>query len=254
MGKKEKSIVTESALVSCLRSRCRRWSLHFGGVLLFVSFFMILLFCFGCNDVERHRILTFFFEGVPSIDDAFRPVKVRRKSGGSVAVAGLDPFAARLAEQRAGLRHEPAGECNKCHRGQMGAKFNQLTKPMPGLCYSCHDDFEAAGGTLHGPVAVGACAFCHNPHQSSYVHLQKAAQPELCFLCHQREDMPTILDHENKLETICTDCHDPHTSSMKKLLKPQALLVADPNSVNSVEIPQDDPNSVKLVDDPNSVK
>ena len=43
MGKEEKSIVTESALVSCRRSRCRRRALHFGGSLLFVSFFVILL-------------------------------------------------------------------------------------------------------------------------------------------------------------------------------------------------------------------
>lgn len=247
MGKEEKSIVTDSALVSCRRSRRRRWAMHFGGALLFVGFFMILLFCFGCNDVERHRILTFFFEGVPDVDAAFRPAIIRRSAGGggSAAVAGLSPFAARVARQRIGVRHEPAGECNKCHRGRMGAKFNELSMPVPELCYSCHENHRIEEGYSHGPVTAGACVFCHDPHQSGYVHLQRAAQPELCYRCHQREDMPTILDHEDKLETICTDCHDPHTSSMRKLLKPQARLVSDPNSINSVEMPEEDPNIVK---------
>lgn len=248
MGSREKIGVKSFISFWALRSKCVRSSARWVACLcifgIFIpAAFLLMCLCLGCNDVERHRVLTFFFEGVPPVDHEFWPVQVAtskrikdyRESGGGVTTSF------RSGQER-GSDH-PARDCNKCHRSS-GRSGRRLVEPPPGLCYSCHEDHKAKGEYLHGPAIAGECLFCHESHRSRYVHLQKAPVPDLCYRCHRREDMPTIVDHEDKLETICTDCHDPHASSMKKLLKPGWDAVGDPNSIDSVEIPQEDPNSV----------
>lgn len=248
MEKKEKSLIQAAPGSSRVCGR-GSWFLRREVLVCVLGLFIVFFsFCLGCNDVERHRILTFFFEGVPPVDAVFRPVGIRRTRvgiDGSTTIGIVDERRVRIAQQKRGSQHASASQCDKCHFGRMGANQGRLAKPVPELCYSCHDNFETGDGNLHGPIVVEECMFCHESHQSAYVHLQKAAQPDLCYRCHLREDMGTIVDHEDKLDTICTDCHDPHTSSMKKFLKPGARLVADPNSIDSMEIPKEDPNSVK---------
>ncbi len=128
----------------------------------------------------------------------------------------------------------------------MGANQGRLAKPIPELCYSCHEEHRADEGNLHGPISAGACVFCHHPHHSAYVHLQRAAQPDLCYRCHLREDMSTIVGHEDRLDRICTDCHDPHMSLGRKLLKPFAELGGDPNTLMPSDKLEEDPNTVSL--------
>lgn len=248
MENKEKSLF-QSTLRSSRMCGRGSWFLRRKVLVCVPVLFIVFLFlCLGCNEVERHRLLTFFFEGVPPVDAVFRPVRIRRTQVGiesSATIGVVDERQARIAQQKRGSQHEPASQCDRCHFGRMGANQGRLAKPIPELCYSCHENHQIEEGNPHGPVTAGACVFCHHPHQSGYVHLQRAAQPDLCYRCHLLADMGTIVDHEDKLDTICTDCHDPHTSSMKKLLKPGVRLAADPNSIDSVGMPQEDPNSVK---------
>ena len=202
----------------------------------------------SCSREGRHKALTFFFEGVPDLDgpgqgrlritrttnvDLLSSATLRRKMGG-------------VLSQKAGSIHAAARDCNACHAGTMNQRQRELIKPLPELCYSCHKNYETAGVYLHGPIAVGACVFCHDPHQSAYIYLQRARLPDLCYRCHTRQDIATIAGHADNPDVICTKCHDPHVSSMKKLLKPAAKLMADPNSVDSVEMPKEDPNTVNL--------
>ncbi len=248
MGSRKKTGVKSSLSFWALMPKCVRFSARWGACLFIFGFFIpasfvLICLCFGCNDVERHRVLTYFFEGVPAVDHAFWPVRVATSKvisgpggsgGGEVLVS--------LSGQKRGSDH-PARDCNRCHISS-GRSGRRLVEPPPGLCYSCHKDHKTKGEYLHGPAIAGDCLFCHQLHRARYVNLQKAAVPDLCYRCHRREDMGTIIDHEDKLEAICTDCHDPHASSMKKLLKPGWDSVPDPNSIDSVEILQEDPNSV----------
>jgi predicted CXXCH cytochrome family protein len=200
--------------------------------MLTIAFLVMVV---GCNRETRYKILTFFFEGVPPLDSDSQAVETKTttavdKSPQS-AVAKEKPIS-RILKQKRSSRHDPVGDCSKCHIGAMGSGQRQLLKPLPDLCYSCHTDYHAGDGYLHGPIMVGECVFCHDPHRSKYVHLQKAPQPKLCYQCHLHENMVTIANHTEMQETICTDCHDPHVSSMRKLLKSSKKLREDPNIVN----------------------
>ena len=200
----------------------------------------------SCSQESRHKVLTFFFEGVPP-PGSKRVSRFTRKveTQQSRVIAGNGKRIV-LSSQKRGSSHEPSRDCNKCHSGRKGSNQGQLTQPVPGLCYTCHENLADRGGYVHGPRAFGECLFCHRPHQSSFVHLQVAAQPELCYRCHRREDMGTILDHEIMLETICTDCHEPHASTRKKLLKPFDEWTIDPNDLKIDEKAEEDPNDVKV--------
>ena len=248
MGSRKNTDVKSFFSFWAQRSKFGGTSVRWGACLWIFGFFipaafLLICLCLGCNDVERYRILTFFFEGVPAVDHAFWPAQTATSkgiSGPRGRGAGV-ALAFRFGQKR-GSDH-PSRDCNRCHisRGRSG---RQLVEPPPDLCYSCHEDRKANGEYVHGPVVAGECLFCHESHQSRYVHLQKAPVPDLCYRCHQREDMGTIEGHEDRLEAICTDCHDPHVSSIKKLLKPGWDSVGDPNSIDSVEMLEEDPNSV----------
>jgi predicted CXXCH cytochrome family protein len=189
----------------------------------------------GCDRQARHKVLTFFFEGVPPLDSSRRVVQT--EDGGITVYEGqevvFDEQAIRKLAQNQGSKHESVGECNKCHIGGTSTGQRKMAKPLPDLCYSCHEKFETLSGFPHGPIVVGDCVFCHDAHQSRYVNLQKAPQPELCYLCHRSEDMSDIIEHQEKEKIICTDCHDPHTGTTMMRLKSTEETKSDPNIVES---------------------
>ena len=178
----------------------------------------VLLVCLAalvlsCDEIERHRALTFFFDGVPPPGgDGFEE----------------EPFDANSAEpQQQGQKpawyvHEPQKDCTNCHRKQsMGGLSSQtrLLAPAPKLCYKCHDDPTVSASFVHGPVAVGQCLFCHNPHRSKVEHLLREAEPKLCYLCHDAGMIELIPAHLTQQTSACTDCHYPHSGPTKALLK-----------------------------------
>ena len=218
------------------------------GVCLFVSMIFCGLLCLsGCSKVQRYKVLTFFFEGVPHPNQR-KIITIFHGEGQSGWDESNGPLTEYVGEDVLGQRgrslHKFAQDCSKCHVGSTMRRERRLVRPIPDLCYMCHSNYEESGGNLHGPIAVGECIFCHRPHQSSFVNLQEAPQPDLCYKCHDKREMHLIIDHEDKIESKCTDCHDPHSSIRKKLLKPFDEMPGDPNSINSVEIPQEDSNSV----------
>ncbi len=172
----------------------------------------------GCNRGARHKVLTFFFEGVPPLDADRQAADTKTPVEELPTVA--DEKSTRITRQTDPSEHDPGGDCNQCHLEGSWDK-NRLAKSLPDLCYSCHTNYSNAGGFLHGPIAAGECAFCHEPHQSKYIHLQKAPQPDLCYRCHLQEDIGSIADHRDEEHQICTECHDPHMGSTRNLLKSQ---------------------------------
>ena len=173
----------------------------------------------------RYKVLTFFFEGVPTPDGKVHGAeedpniiiltntKIQDVFDSDTRISEPDQYGQRISSV-----HDVAKNCSQCHTD--GFDSDHLKVQPPDLCYSCHMDFHREKEYLHGPLNVGECVFCHNPHQSVFIHLQQAPQPQLCYRCHLQESVATIPGHRERLETRCTDCHDPHGSSGPGLLKP----------------------------------
>lgn len=192
---------------------------------------LILLVFFGvfvvsCNEVERHKVLTFFFEGVP-------PLGQEHLSEEPVA---NDLRTSSQAGQQIWFVHEPRKNCTNCHDKSKQSKFapqTYLIKSIPELCYGCHDDFRISAAYVHGPVANGKCLFCHHHHQSKIEHLLLKPEPELCLDCHNVGRIDLIPGHIGKLHLKCTECHDPHKGSARYFLKEN--LPRTESGVNGIE-------------------
>lgn len=157
----------------------------------------------GCDKVERHKMLTIFFDGVPPLD-----------------MEHLDPNSPEYAEQVKKLeavskasRHGSGKDCKHCHEGGI------LNKPIPELCYTCHDNYSKHNIYVHAPVLVGDCLFCHRAHESSNPVLLKNKIPDLCYKCHDRKAVVLIENHDNEKYNLCSGCHSSHATSNRFLLK-----------------------------------
>lgn len=168
----------------------------------------------SCDEVERHQMLTFFFDGVPPEGSQSFEEEVVNASSQEAELNGQEPV---------WYVHEARKDCANCHQKQQrtGRFSNQtrLLAPPPKLCYNCHTDYTTSASFVHGPVAVGQCLFCHNPHKSKFKHLLNRPEPKLCFLCHDVSMIELIPAHIAQQTSACTDCHNPHSASTKALLK-----------------------------------
>lgn len=116
-------------------------------------------------------------------------------------------------------RHQAVRVCRQCHASGSSHRARRFNKPIPQLCYDCHEDHRVSNKYVHGPVVVGACLFCHRPHVSTYQHLLKVSQPRLCIRCHDKENYPLSELHRDVSDQLCTECHDPHGSADPMFLK-----------------------------------
>lgn len=168
----------------------------------------------SCDEVQRHKMLTFFFDGVPPLG-----------SEDVSDVNSVDEGDQQVTQQNdtTWFIHKPSKECTNCHDMSKIPKWAtpEFTKEPPQMCYDCHPESSYSGSTdyVHGPVVVGDCVFCHNPHRSKYEHLLKLPVPDICHSCHEKEDIESIADHSAELLSECLDCHVGHSSPAKGLLK-----------------------------------
>jgi len=171
----------------------------------------------GCSRQTRYEVLTFFFTGVPPLEETEAPAEQAAPS--EAATQQIASAKTENAESRLPLvKHAPfeAGECDACHEV---ARANQLFTTPEKLCFRCHGDFAREYAWVHGPVAVGFCNTCHAPHESRNQSLLLSTSFELCLKCHQEEDVFSQPYHEISTDTTCTQCHDPHGSEDRWLLR-----------------------------------
>lgn len=151
----------------------------------------LVAYVVGCNQIEHHEAMTFFFDGL-----------------------------AQSSQKQFWYTHEPRKNCTNCHDKQKqtpGQPF--FVAPVPKLCYNCHVDRTVSASFVHGPVAVGECLLCHNPHKSQIEHLLRQPIPKLCYLCHDMNAIESTSAHSIDQLSKCTDCHNAHASSEHALLK-----------------------------------
>lgn len=160
----------------------------------------------GCNATSRHKVLSFFFDGVPPprVAETTEGKQLATSAGAvrsrKVGYRGHGPFAARM--------------CNACHETRT---TNALVAPVEQLCLRCHE-FRLEKKYIHGPLASGGCRVCHEPHNSQYRYLLVSESDAFCSHCHEGQTMARIGPH-GSMEEKCTACHDAHMSDKKYLLR-----------------------------------
>lgn len=183
---------------------------------------LLVMLVMSCDEVERYKVLSFFFDGVPplveeriissdEVMDANSGLPLTEGQGQSVT-QGKPVERAHGQGRRCSLCHDPLDKGKRA--------TSQAARRIPGICYGCHEDYTESGLHVHGPVAVGACDFCHDPHVSSYDALLKDPEPELCYRCHDQKSIESVLAHRTDMSSGCMPCHEAHSSSKKKLLRP----------------------------------
>jgi len=167
---------------------------------------MIPVLLCACNTTKSHKVLSFFFDGVP--EPGAVPVEQvgrNNRKGGATAPA----TASRYRE------HGPyaAKQCQACHL----KATSRLILPIEELCLSCHS-LNVRKKYLHGPIASGGCKVCHEPHGSIHPFLLVSEPKEFCLHCHDANAIAKSDAHKGR-EAQCTMCHDAHSSDEDYLLK-----------------------------------
>ncbi len=186
--------------------------------------------------LQRYRLLSMFFDGVPD----------PRKPGTPDFVGPLPSFEPRplSLEERARIQarrfkkvevyfHKPFKErrCHECHRTRGNRPrrgptwvqgLSELRLPKERLCSKCHT--PPLRRYVHGPVGGGQCAECHEHHRSSFPHLLKIKDPsKLCVRCHVGDTFVTAKKHKTFSKKDCLACHDPHASDLRYMMRPEAV-------------------------------
>jgi len=197
-----------------------------------------IIFISGCDKYTQHKVLTFFFTGVPPIEE--EKAAPEDKTEGSTEAkkeAGFIPHMGTFSHGPFG-----AGQCYYCHETYETVGFRKfgykkpddapkqgqgisgrLVMPLRKLCLNCHvqKSIQSAFENslyLHGPVAEGSCTICHNPHMSSSPYmLLKEKTTELCTQCHSKGYIQETEGHVKGEE--CTACHNAHMGADSFLLK-----------------------------------
>lgn len=172
----------------------------------------ITVFIFGCTSEKQYRVLSFFFDGVPNPNQS------------TEALINQDNCVDSTASVKKDIKpeyflHKPYEEekCKSCHAEGFS---NALIKPMPELCYSCHEDFRSKYPILHGPVASGNCTMCHNQHMAKFEKLLDRCGQQICLNCHESNEILKNKMHEQIANRNCTECHSPHGGNNSGMLKP----------------------------------
>jgi predicted CXXCH cytochrome family protein len=189
-----------------------------------VAFGMVMaMLMAGCtaDPIDRHKMLTTFFDGVPALPPVqelcLNQMEALCEEYNQADITdGMTEEGA--AGKRLGSQHRPYAEknCEGCHDFQAA---NLLIRPNNQLCFVCHTNF-ITGSFVHGPVSVGDCLACHFPHDSRYTALLRESKSAICSKCHREERLAAKM-HEQVIAhgMECVSCHDPHSGNAQYFLK-----------------------------------
>ncbi|MFT5700101.1 MAG: putative CXXCH cytochrome family protein [Desulforhopalus sp.] len=201
-----------------------------------VLFLLLTATLSACEPQARHRMLTFFFTGVPPLEET--------DSAETISDQPLPPAAIRatVSDSTDKLFSHPvwqAGVCDPCHQttgafsapgvGKRLAVFKQgggrpadLTLAKNKICTQCHSDKTPQRALsenlwLHNTTAKGDCLVCHDPHQSNNPKTLRLPSGALCVSpCHEQGKFMVTPSHQTEQE--CLSCHNPHMGINENLL------------------------------------
>lgn len=169
----------------------------------------------ACSTAEqKHRVLTFFFDGVPPLGGS----AAQPDAGVNEAADDASKLSMRRPAPKPFTVHKPFAEkqCNRCHET---AVSNRLKMAREELCWDCHLSEDFSGPFVHGPAGAGLCAACHSPHRSPNEHLLLKPGSKICDRCHNEETFLAIDQHRQERGDNCLQCHDPHAADRAYLVR-----------------------------------
>ena len=181
----------------------------------------------ACSREVRHRVLTFFYDGVPHLDAGPAEPDAGTAESSEVTAEGEPGSRAKRGKK---FYNHPAywkNLCGECHEGDGGGL---LKTAREGLCQTCHPDNPPRKKFVHGPVAVNGCLACHLYHRSEYPKVLVTDAQTLCYQCHVEEELITDKHHATIEEKRCIDCHDAHGGDDRFFLLPEAAAAAAADS------------------------
>ena len=215
--------------------------------LLALAAILIVAFSSGCDRYARHKVLTFFFTGVPPLDEGKKAPETEKEAERRAAEGKKQPKR-RSVVKATRFSHGPyaSGACYLCHETSATGGFRGLGKkeeakgslakagivpgglvvPLRELCAGCHatkspESARREGLWLHGPVSAGLCTQCHGPHSGPEPFLLGKKADALCLDCHTEGFLFSKAQHEGKKE--CLSCHNAHLGRNSRLLKSDYL-------------------------------
>ena len=175
-----------------------------------VLILLAVFLCVSCSTQKHFRLLSFFFDGVPSAEEPSAAAAQDKEEAGE-SESGLIAY----AESKKYFDHQPYmdRDCSSCHLDDdKGLRGEDL------MCQGCHKGRSDSFLHEHGPWGGGFCITCHEPHRSEYEGLLKLPGNELCFSCHGAEYGKESIFHQLREEQSCTACHGPHGGQNFSLL------------------------------------
>ncbi len=198
---------------------------------LFIIPILLFIFFSGCSRHARYKVLTFFFTGVPPLEQESEKYERQQQEMDTPKPEEFILYSHSFYAKK---------QCDKCHEGAVSINTpgqnkkavgifktgrdmpGPLILPLDEICLCCHTDKSTERATsddlwLHTPAAKGACLECHHAHQSrnQFILLNKAQ--ELCDECHSdgEEFMETDV---HKKSDECLSCHNPHLGANSYIL------------------------------------
>jgi predicted CXXCH cytochrome family protein len=173
---------------------------------------------FSCSASKHYRLLSFFFDGVPSPADTLATPGDTMNVTENLFITEERTLIVSRPDSLKTIYHYPysESECSYCHVENSPA---ELTARQPDLCYMCHDDFANNYNYQHGPVSGGYCTMCHHPHSSTNTYLLIRRGNELCLFCHTDDQKGPDDIHEGLEDEECLSCHNPHGGDDNYLIR-----------------------------------
>ncbi|HDZ11505.1 MAG TPA: hypothetical protein ENH53_04755, partial [Bacteroidetes bacterium] len=182
---------------------------------LFFVLFFSGLFLVQCSPAARHRVLSFFFDGVPPLKQS--PALARKNNAGQSALSLNTANAGSLSTAQPVMYYHPQTGENRCDACHNVSQSYHLLAPPDSLCLICHDD-KTDAKYVHPPVEEGECLDCHNPHGTKNKYLLLKTGQALCFQCHDESEIKNT-EHRVIGKEACTVCHNPHNSDNQYFLR-----------------------------------
>ncbi len=196
-------------------------------VVFLFSFVLVAFVLVRCTPAKKSHVLSLLFDG--AIDSTQKTANVSLVDTNAVAtISSSKVFKPEF------YVHKPYAEdkCKSCHAEGFS---NALIKPVPELCYTCHQDFSTKYKTLHGPLNSGNCTACHDQHMAKNEKLLIRTGQEICLYCHESKQIFKAKQHELIGNKNCTECHNPHGGDDRFILVPSLMAAKELTTVKEIK-------------------